>query len=170
MNRPCEHCGHELIRPKRINSQKWLGRRFCDNACARAAKHEGSAKICTHCGGSYHAQGTRQRFCSLRCSSRARGTPRYRKIGEKLEHRAVMERVLGRPLATHETVHHKNGRRLENVEGNLELWVKPQPAGQRLGDLLDWMVENYRDDLATRLAESGSAGATRIVRMMGSEK
>jgi len=54
---------------------------------------------------------------------------------------------------------------LENVEENLELWVKPQPAGQRLEDLLSWLVDNYPDELATRLA-ARSAGAAHLVRMM----
>jgi len=61
------------------------------------------------------------------------------------EHRAVMERVLGRPLEPFENVHHKNGRRLDNRPSNLELWTKPQPAGQRPEDLVVWVIEHYRD-------------------------
>ncbi len=60
-----------------------------------------------------------------------------------LEHRAVMERLLGRLLYPFENVHHKNGVRHDNEPSNLELWTKPQPSGQRPEDLVAWVVFYY---------------------------
>lgn len=63
--------------------------------------------------------------------------------GGTYEHRAVMEALLGRPLRKGENVHHKNGVRHDNRPENLELWVVPHPSGQRVEDLVAWVMEQY---------------------------
>ena len=66
------------------------------------------------------------------------------------EHRYVMEQMRGRPLEPWESPHHRNGQRADNRPENLELWVKPQPAGQRLDDLIAFIVEHYPGELESR--------------------
>lgn len=58
-----------------------------------------------------------------------------------LEHRMVMEQLIGRPLRPEESVHHRNGVRDDNRAKNLELWSKSHPAGQRVEDKVTWARE-----------------------------
>jgi len=47
---------------------------------------------------------------------------------------------------------HANGIRHDNRPENLELWVTPQPSGQRPEDLAAWIVEFYPELVEAALA------------------
>lgn len=67
------------------------------------------------------------------------------------EHRKIMQDYLGRPLTRGENVHHKNGIRKDNRIEDLELWYTGQPSGQRVADLIDYIVNFHRSELEKRL-------------------
>lgn len=89
----------------------------------------------------------------------------------RLEHRVIMEKLIGRPLLRSETVHHVNGQRADNTttgsldenyrSGNLELWSSWQPAGQRVVDKVQYAVELLQRYAPERLATGASAANRR---------
>jgi len=128
--------------------------------------------LCDYCGDIFWTTTPTSRLCSCRCTNAPRKQERrvlssgYVLVypdnakhpttnnGRILEHRLVMEKHLGRYLKPGETIHHKNGIRSDNRIENLELWVGRQPCGQRVQDLIDFVVEHYEAELRARLRPS----------------
>ena len=98
-----------------------------------------------------------QKFCSKECGYKGRAwrpinpeghmhssgymVLHLRGGGKMLKHRDAMSKHLGRPLTEFESVHHKNGDRLDNSLANLELWSRYQPYGQRVVDKVQFAIE-----------------------------
>lgn len=121
----------------------WNCKCSCGKDVIVAAKHLGATISCgcyrkainakIHWkGGKYRTQ---QGYVAIHVGTNGR------KAVYRTEHRIVMEKLLGRPLRDNEQVHHKNGIRSDNDPGNLELWVRSHPYGQRVNDLVAWAKE-----------------------------
>lgn len=157
----CLRCGAEFT-AKAAHAER---RQFCSRQCTHAARTERALveKNCANCGKPFRSQPYRNvSLCSTECLREVRakkkrkhpsgwsidprsGYVRGSRNGVAiLQHREVMEKVLGRALRPYENIHHKNGEKSDNRPENLEVWITRQPKGQRPQDTIDWAVDYLR--------------------------
>lgn len=128
--RTCNGCGEEFVPSYRGKGQTAS---CCSRSCGIKWSHSQNPgrmkaeKSGRWKGGTKIVRGYVWEHCPDHPTKQGKGpTNKY-----VLQHRLVMEKILGRYLEPHEQVHHKNGIRDDNRPENLELWVIQQPPGAR---------------------------------------
>lgn len=115
----CRRCGDKLRGNQGANNPRWKGGRF--------KQRQGYILIRLYPDDLYYSMANSHHYV--------------------FEHRLIMAEHLGRSLEQYEKVHHKNGIKDDNrYPENLELWLKKQPSGQRIEDILEyayWVIDKY---------------------------
>ena len=134
---------------------RWRGRRGTTAAVEAARTAPSAAGCAARTPGGCGSTATRRRAARAACDTASGGSVSHgywvRQVPPRAGHLVPPGRTQGdgaparhgagaRPPAADEdeTVHHRNGDRLDNRPENLELWSTAQPKGQRVEDKLAW--------------------------------
>lgn len=144
----CDGCAREFHPSSRHRLCPACRRQGAKVACACGAPMQRESTTCTSCvpaqvgssspnwrgGRTYHKAG----YVMVWVPDHPRADPKHPYV---FEHILRIEASIGRHLVDGENVHHRNGVRDDNRLENLELWVRPHPAGIRVADAVAWARE-----------------------------
>lgn len=132
---PCAECGGRI--PWYKSRPTTHGRKFCSNRCSGRRNRGGNHKSWK--GGAIvggYRKVTIYAFPEQYHEILAPMIQGKAAHNYVLEHRAIMAIQLGRTLKPYETVHHRNGSKLDNRPENLELWLGAHGASVRATEVL----------------------------------
>ena len=149
----CEECHkHFSVSYSIAYKNGVLSRKFCSMECRRNATRIAPLN-CQQCGKEFWVKPSKSgfyrkaKFCSKSCAYESYRKPiRSDSNGYAITtvngrdvylHRQEMENHLSRKLLPDETVHHKDGDRMNWHISNLELWSSRHGKGQRVSDRIE---------------------------------
>lgn len=151
----CRSCGKEFwVHTCRADNRRGRGTeaQFCSRSCKHDYWRLGNAPL-TGTGKPYIGPDGYIMVCAPKHPEVLARAARGSRNNRMREHRLIMEEMLGRYLLPNETVHHKNGLRADNRKENLELWVKIQPSGQRVDDLIAYVVQYHTEGVLEKISQ-----------------
>lgn len=135
----CQHCGKVQIRSRNTpNFRIYRDQKYCSNECKSRSQEVSAFQRFE--AGDFGRHVKKNGYVWISVPALANG-------GKKtmiMEHRYVMQKLLGRTLRQEETVHHINGKRGDNRPDNLELFSSRHGPGQRMVDKVAFAIEILR--------------------------